>query len=82
MKHSEETSGARHLAAVKKRIEVVSAAICAQMYCDTVDEALLLAGTSLMRHEVHTITLAEERAELAFLKLRQTQLEAAARVTP
>ncbi len=61
------------LKAVEKRIEEVSAAICAAMYVDTIDEALELAQSKL-RHEVHVITLNEERAELAFLKLRRAAL--------
>ncbi len=64
------------LHAVEKRIAEVEAEICKQMYCGTIEEALALAGASVIKHEQHIITLSDERAELVFLKLRKGQLEA------
>lgn len=64
------------LNAVNARIADVEKEIVRQMYAPNIDIALDLAGSSLMRHEQHTITLSDERAELSFLKLRKKQLEA------
>ena len=67
----------KNLEAVEKRIGEVEAEICKQMYCSTIEEALALAGSTIIKHEAHVITLSDERAELTFLKLRRTQLSGA-----
>jgi hypothetical protein len=61
--------------AVEKRIEELGAEIAAAMYCDTVGEALALAGSSKMKHEIHVVRLHPQRAELAFLHQRHAQLK-------
>lgn len=69
----------KHLQSIEKRIKEVESAICAQMYVDDIAEALKMAQ-GRMRHEQHVQTLSDERAELAFLKLRKLQLEEAEKV--
>lgn len=67
-----------HIAAIDARIAEVEKAICAQLYVDTIEEALALAQSKL-RHEVHMQNLNDERAELAFLKLRRDAIAAEAK---
>lgn len=76
-----EKKPAAHLDAIDSRVAVVEKTICEQMYVDTIEEALELAQSRL-RHEGHMTTLNDERAELAFLKLRREAIVAKIAAVP
>ncbi len=62
----------KQLDAISAREVVVTKAICEQMYADTLAEALAVADKT--RNEPHVQEIRDERAELAFLRIRKTTL--------
>lgn len=57
-----------HADTIRLRIAELESLMCAQMYCDTPEEARLVAEK--MRHEAYVVSLGAVRHEMNFLKLR------------
>jgi len=57
-----------------KRVAVLESQLAAAMYCDTPEEARLLAASSKLRHEVHVARVVRPILdELSFLALRKLE---------